>query len=274
VIVRPEGVKDSALPPKGSKEYEQEQARLDKVASRPLPDYGLTGIPEQIEIPDQVQRLNALLVSIFGLDPQNLKLPNFRFVSGRTQTEWYYGRQVMTYPHPTDVPETAWEYFIRLPDGGRMECPADPADYPETWPEEWKSLPIGVEVVRKQKGDPAWWLESWRPPAVICANWREDIHGPTPWEGAYTPVWRCQNPDRSPRLPDESDLARLAELVALQQSSPTLKNHRWDAGFDANVFNDRLDRDLKATEQARLDAVEGQELVAMPAVARRHKGRI
>jgi hypothetical protein len=154
VIVRPEGVKDSALPPKGSKEYEQEQARLDKVASRPLPDYGLTGIPEQIEIPDQVQRLNALLVSIFGLDPQNLKLPNFRFVSGRTQTEWYYGRQVMTYPHPTDVPETAWEYFIRLPDGGRMECPADPADYPETWPEEWKSLPIGVEVVRKQKGDP------------------------------------------------------------------------------------------------------------------------
>lgn len=270
MIIRLDGVQDSALPPKDSAEYEQESARIQRAEQRPPRDYGLQGKPDRIDVPEQVARLNALLVSIFGLETQNQRLPNFRFVSGRTQTERYYGRDVMTYPHPTDVPETVWSYYVTVPGQGKVEVAADPADCPE----ELRHLPVGIEVLRLQKGDPAWWLESWRPPAVVCANWNEEIHGETPWGGAYTPVWRCQNPDKSPRMPDETDLARLAELVSLQQSSPTLKDVRWDAGFDADLFNERLGASLKDFADRQNDAADGQELVAMPSVARRHQGRI
>lgn len=188
-------------------------------------------------MPVSVARLNRELADRFGRNPYGE--PHFRFVHAATRTTTLDGRQVMAYPHPTEYVEPVVTYYAVEADGSRRALDA---------PDEAPGALVGVETVYRQRGAPFWVLEGWRPGAVVAANW-DASDGEAPSRGDYLPLWFCKGERGEPREPSDRDLEELARRVALQAESETLRHQRWEQGFDATRYNDRVAASKREREQ-------------------------
>lgn len=216
------------------------------------------------------KRINKILRERFGVNQHGE--PHFRVVCGTDATDTIGGRTVMRYPYKAKVVD-AWRVLLVDENGEPSFDERGERNWidldldPNTWGpeyERYKGKGKGGTVVRyyAMAGVPYWYLEGWLPPAVVADGFYERVFGRSPGRGDYAPLWPLKGDRDEPRIPNESDVAKLAEWIVLQGLDPMLKNQRWEQAQSPEDGSARLDRTYR--ELAEAEAAEDYEFLNDP----------
>jgi hypothetical protein len=229
----------------------------------------------------EIKRANRMLRDRYGTN--QFGDAHFRVVDGREATCIIGGRTSMTYPYRCSV-VTAWR-VEELDEAGNpvyetdaegnatldaegnrirnwIDLLPDPRDWAPQY-ERYKGVPGAFVKYRAMAGVPYCFMEGWVPPSIACEDWDERIFGPRPTRGDYAAMWPIKDDRERPRAPTERDVEEVGRFVAAYEMDPVLKRHRWEAGRNPEQYEQRVNRDYEAYDEAeareRVDFVSDKE---------------